>query len=56
MNAGASELVFIGDVHIERDDPALAEFLALLDRLGERASRVVLMGDLFNIWIAGEGI
>jgi UDP-2,3-diacylglucosamine hydrolase len=48
------DLVFIGDVHIERDDPALADFLALLDRLGSTASRLVFMGDLFNIWIAGD--
>jgi len=50
------ELVFIGDVHIDRDDPALPDFLGFLDRLGDRASRVVFLGDLFNVWIAGPGM
>jgi UDP-2,3-diacylglucosamine hydrolase len=47
----ASDLVFIGDVHLDRDDPALAPFLALLLDLGREAGRIVLMGDLFNLWI-----
>jgi len=50
------ELVFIGDAHIDRDDPALPDFLGFLDRLGDRAFRVVFLGDLFNVWIAGAGI
>jgi UDP-2,3-diacylglucosamine hydrolase len=50
------ELVFIGDVHIDRDDPALPDFLSFLDRLGQRASRIVFLGDLFNIWIGGRGM
>jgi UDP-2,3-diacylglucosamine hydrolase len=50
------ELVFIGDVHIDRDDPALSDFLEFLDRLGERASCIILLGDLFNIWIGGRGM
>jgi len=50
------DLVFIGDVHIDRDDSALPAFLEFLDRLGESATRVVLLGDLFNLWIGGEGM
>jgi UDP-2,3-diacylglucosamine hydrolase len=50
------ELVFIGDVHIDRDDPALSDFLEFLERLGERASCVILLGDLFNIWIGGRAM
>lgn len=46
------DLVFVGDVHLERGDPQLPEFLAFLGRLRESASRLVLMGDLFNLWIA----
>jgi UDP-2,3-diacylglucosamine hydrolase len=46
-----SDLVFIGDVHLDRDDPDLDAFLEFLDRLGRSARRVVLMGDLFNLWI-----
>ncbi len=45
------DLVFIGDVHLDRDDPALDDFLAFLDRLAGSCARVVLMGDLFNLWI-----
>ncbi|HXV75197.1 MAG TPA: metallophosphoesterase [Candidatus Polarisedimenticolaceae bacterium] len=56
MTTGARDLVFIGDVHLERVDPSLADFLRLLDRLARTASRLVLMGDLFNVWIAGDGI
>lgn len=44
-------LVFIGDVHLDRGDPELRAFLNLLDRLGQTSRRIVLMGDLFNLWI-----
>lgn len=50
MPAG-SDLVFIGDVHLDRDDPDLPAFLAYLRGLVPRAGRVVLIGDLFNLWI-----
>jgi UDP-2,3-diacylglucosamine hydrolase len=50
------DLVFIGDVHIDRDDPSLPDFLHLLEGLGRRASCVVFLGDLFNIWIGGRGM
>jgi len=46
-----SDLVFVGDVHLDRDDPDLPVFLAYLRGLAPRAGRVVLMGDLFNLWI-----
>ena len=45
------DLVFIGDVHLDRDDPQLEAFLAFLDRVAETSARLVLMGDLFNLWI-----
>jgi len=47
----AGDLVFIGDVHLDRDDPHLEPFLEFLESLGTTASRIVLMGDLFNLWI-----
>jgi UDP-2,3-diacylglucosamine hydrolase len=47
-----SDLVFVGDVHLDRDDPDLPAFLTYLRGLAPRAGRVVLMGDLFNLWIA----
>lgn len=45
------ELIFVGDVHLDRDDPALEAFLAFLEGLAGRAGRLVLMGDLFNLWL-----
>lgn len=46
-----SDLVFIGDVHLDRNDPDLPAFITYLRGLAPRAGRVVLMGDLFNLWI-----
>jgi UDP-2,3-diacylglucosamine hydrolase len=46
-----SDLVFIGDVHLDRNDADLPAFIAYLRGLAPRAGRVVLMGDLFNLWI-----
>ncbi|ANM29086.1 hypothetical protein ABI59_04960 [Acidobacteria bacterium Mor1] len=45
------DLVFIGDAHLDRDDPDLPDFLAMLEALKQTARRVVLIGDLFNLWI-----
>jgi UDP-2,3-diacylglucosamine hydrolase len=50
------DLVFIGDVHLDRDDPALEDFLRFLRSLGATTSRVVLLGDLFNVWIGGAAM
>jgi len=47
-------LAFVGDVHLDRDDPDLDDFLAFLERLGKRCGRIVLMGDLFNLWIGQQ--
>jgi len=44
-------LVIVGDVHLDRDDPAVPEFVAFLDAVAGTASRLVLAGDLFEIWI-----
>jgi UDP-2,3-diacylglucosamine hydrolase len=46
----AGNLALVGDVHLDRDDPVLPDFLAFLDRLGESCGRIVFLGDLFNIW------
>lgn len=45
------EVVFVGDVHLDRDDPAIADFLAFLESLEGRASTLVFLGDLFNLWL-----
>jgi UDP-2,3-diacylglucosamine hydrolase len=52
----ASDLVFIGDVHLDRDDPDLDAFLGYLRGLGRTAGRIVFMGDLFNLWIGSESL
>ena len=51
-----SDLVFVGDVHLDRDDPDLSAFLAYLRALDRTAGRIVLMGDLFNLWIGAEDL
>jgi UDP-2,3-diacylglucosamine hydrolase len=48
------DLVFVGDVHLDRDDPDLPAFLAFLESLVPTTARLVLMGDLFNLWIGRE--
>jgi UDP-2,3-diacylglucosamine hydrolase len=45
------DLVFIGDVHLDREDPCLAPFLGFLERVGGTCRRIVFLGDLFNLWI-----
>jgi len=47
----ASDLVFVGDVHLDRGDPDLGAFLDYLRGLAASARRIVFMGDLFNLWI-----
>ena len=46
-----SDLVFVGDVHLDREDRDLDAFLDYLRGLAEGAGRIVLVGDLFNLWI-----
>jgi UDP-2,3-diacylglucosamine hydrolase len=50
------DLVFIGDAHLEEEGPDLDAFLAFLEGLKETASRVVLAGDLFNVWIGARDL
>ena len=51
-----SDLVFVGDVHLDRDDVDLSAFIAYLRSLPPTAGRIVLMGDLFNLWIGAEDL
>lgn len=44
-------IAFVGDVHLDRDPAPVREFGAFLGRLGDRCDTVVLMGDLFDLWI-----
>ncbi len=48
------DLVFVGDVHLDRDDPDLDAFVEFLKGLAPTVSRVVLIGDLFNLWIGSR--
>jgi UDP-2,3-diacylglucosamine hydrolase len=49
-----SDLVFVGDVHLDHGDAELPAFLSYLRGLAPGAGRVVLMGDLFNLWIGAS--
>jgi UDP-2,3-diacylglucosamine hydrolase len=50
MNRG--DLVLIGDAHLDRDDPDVGAFADLIHRLAGRGTgAIVLLGDLFNLWI-----
>ncbi len=51
VSSDGRDLVFVGDAHIDRDDEHLADFVSFLRRLGETTGRLVLIGDLFNLWI-----
>jgi len=51
-----SDLVFVGDVHLDRDDTELHSFLRYLRDLADGAGRIVLMGDLFNLWIGAPAL
>ncbi len=48
------DLVFVGDVHLDRDDPALGDFVGFLDGLAGTASRIVFAGDLFQLWLGAR--
>ncbi len=54
MTAPRKDLVFVGDVHLDRDDPALDDFLEFLDSLPRTTARLVLAGDLFQLWLGGR--
>ncbi len=51
MNVERSRVAFIGDVHLHRRDAAVEPFTRMLHRLSETCDSLVLMGDLFNLWI-----
>jgi len=50
------DLVVVGDVHLDRGDPDLAAFVAYLLGLEATAGRILLMGDLFNLWLGDPGL
>lgn len=50
MTSG-DDVVFVGDVHLDREDAHLDAFLSFLEGLRPSVGRLVFMGDLFNVWI-----
>lgn len=49
--SATGRLAFVGDAHLSAIDAPLQDFLRFLDGLGETCARIVLMGDLFDLWI-----
>ncbi len=48
------DLVLVADVHIGRDDPDLPAFLAFLEARAEDTAVLVLLGDIFSLWLGRE--
>jgi UDP-2,3-diacylglucosamine hydrolase len=46
-----SRVAFVGDVHLHLGDAAVEPFTRMLHRVSETCDSLVLMGDLFNLWI-----
>ncbi|MFQ5718841.1 MAG: UDP-2,3-diacylglucosamine diphosphatase [Acidobacteriota bacterium] len=47
-----SDLVLVADVHLVEDDPDLRAFLSFLRSLAGTTRTCVIVGDLFNVWVA----
>jgi len=47
----AADVVFVGDVHLDAGDPDVAPFARSMRALGGEVEAIVLLGDLFNLWI-----
>ena len=47
----ARDVVFVGDVHLDAGDSDLGPFCAFLRSLAGSVVTIVLLGDLFNLWI-----
>lgn len=45
-------LVFVGDAHLDRGDPDVSPFVAMVGELaGPQTRAIVMLGDLFNLWV-----
>ena len=51
-DSAPAAVAFIGDVHLDEGDDEVSAFVDCLDRLALARRRIVLMGDLFNLWVA----
>lgn len=57
MTGRLERLVIVGDVHLERRDEDLKAFIAFLEGLATSGcTRLLLMGDLFNLWIGDRDL
>ena len=45
------DLVFVGDVHLGLGDPEVEAFTSFLEAIAPTTVRLVLVGDLFNLWL-----
>ena len=52
MSGTGDDLVFVGDVHLGAGDLAVVEFCRFVEAIAPTTSRLVLAGDLFEVWIA----
>lgn len=51
MTGRARDLVFVGDVHLDEGDPTVGAFCSFIEGVAPSTSRLVLAGDLFELWI-----
>jgi UDP-2,3-diacylglucosamine pyrophosphatase LpxH len=51
MSGPGGDLVFVGDVHLAEGEPAVDEFCRFVEAIAPSTSRLVLAGDLFEVWI-----
>lgn len=47
----AGELIVVADAHLEAHDPEMEPFLAFLKDAAGRAGSLVLLGDVFSLWL-----
>jgi len=50
------DLILVADSHLVADDPHTAAFLRFLRVEGRTAGTLILVGDIFDLWIAQEGM
>jgi UDP-2,3-diacylglucosamine hydrolase len=56
VSGQGGDLVFVGDVHLDYGDPAVEEFCRFVEAIAPSTSRLVLAGDLFEVWIGRREI
>jgi len=56
VSAEPSRVAYVGDVHLDLGDPDVAPFTRMLHGLSATCDSLVLMGDLFNLWIGRPGM